>query len=559
MARPLGAPTCTSAGRLVALVLALARLPLAVLAVMAVAAPAHAQIRPPAAPATLHVAALRDDVDAIGRLVAAGADLDQRDPYGATPLVVAATFGRTAAAQALVGAGADLTATNPQGATALHVAAFFGRDRIVELLLRRGADRDRRDDDGASPYDLAAVPVVRDRPVLDGLRTGLAPLGLRLDDDSVAAGRARVVALLRRPPDALAAVAFAPRADGAWPVSTPAAEGLDPTLVARLYADAAALPALRGVLLVRHGRLVAEQYFHEGAIDRPTLVQSVTKSVTSALTGIALARGCLPGLDAPMLAFFPERAAQVRDPRKRAITVRHLLQMRAGWGNEGTDSVRWAGHIAGDYLPLLVAFPLEREPGSGFDYSNLSSHLLGVVVARACHADLLAFATAHLFGPLGVRPGAWAADPAGYRLGFAGLHLTARDMARFGLLYLRDGTLDGRRIVPAAWVRASLTDYSSAAGSTMLPAATIGRYFRDAAYGYQWWSAQVGGRRVHFAWGYGGQLVVLLRDLDLIVVVTTDPFEHQTRRVYEARRDEQAAFNLVGKFLQSLPGPDGPR
>jgi CubicO group peptidase (beta-lactamase class C family) len=508
---------------------------------------------PPTVP--LHLAALQGDADAIGQHVAAGSDLDQLDAYGATPLIVATTFGRAAAARALIEAGADPTIANADGSTPLHIAAFLGRRDIVELLLRHGADRDLRDDDGASAYDLAVVPVEIDRPVLDQLRTALGPLGLELDDGRVADGRTPIVGLLHRPPDELSGVDFRPRPGVGWPVSTPAERGLDPALVASLYADASELDAIRGLLILKDGHLVAERYFNEGAVDRPTLVQSVTKSVTSALVGIALDRGCLEGIDQRMLDFFPERAAEIRDPRKREITVRHMLQMRAGYGYEGTDSVRWEGLIGGDYLPLMVEFPLDRAPGSGFDYSNLTSHLLGVIVARSCGTDLLPFAEQHLFDPIGVQPGEWRTDPDGYRYGYAGLFLTAQDMARFGLLYLDDGVWEGRQVVPADWVEASLTGYSSTLDSPMLPTAAIGRYFRDAEYGYQWWSARVDGRRLDFAWGYGGQLIVLLRDLDMVLVVTTDPFEGQTRRVYEARKDEQASFNVVGKFIQALPEP----
>ena len=529
-------------------------------AIAARAGAAGAQEAPPDDPAShppavaLHLAALQGNVEAIRQHIAAGSDLDQIDAYGSTPLLVATTFGRPDAARALAEAGADLDIGNAEGSTPLHVAAYLGRSAIVGLLLEHRADPHTRNDDGATPYDMAAVPVAYDRPLLDQLRAGLAPLGLELDDDQIAAGRAEILKLLRSRRIDLEEVRFAPpRTAGGWPVSTPAAQGLDPTLVADLYVDAAQLPAIRGLLIVKDGYLVAERYFHEGAIDRPALVQSVTKSVTSALVGIALERGCLESLDQPMLDFFPEQAVRVTDPRKRAITVRQMLQMRAGYGWEGSDSVRWEGLISGDYLPLLVDFPLDRDPGTGFDYSNVTSHLLAVIVARACDTDLLPFAQEHLFDPIGVRPGEWRQDPYGYRYGHGELHLTARDMARFGLLYLNDAKWQGRQIVPADWVEASLTGYSSGINTAGLRSGTVGRYFRDARYGYQWWSAQVGDRRFAFAWGHGGQMIVLLDDLSMVLVATTDPFHRPIREDHEAWKHEQAAFNLIGKFIRSLP------
>ncbi|MEJ2502802.1 MAG: serine hydrolase, partial [Gemmatimonadota bacterium] len=317
--------------------------------------------------------------------------------------------------------------------------------------------------------------------------------------------------------------------------------------------DAADLEAIRGLLIVKDGILIAERYFNEGAVNRPTLVQSVTKSVTSALVGIALEKGCLEGIDQPMLDFFPEQAVRVRDPRKREITLRQMLQMRAGYGWEGSDSLRWEGLIGGDYLPLLVDFPLDRDPGTGFDYSNVTSHLLAVIVSRACDSDLLELARADLFGPIGVEPGDWGADPEGYRYGQGELHLTARDMARLGLLYLNRGAWKGRQVVPADWVEASLTGYSSDIDTAGLRSGTVGRYFHDAEYGYQWWSARVGDRRFDFAWGHGGQMILLLHDLDMILIVTTDPFHRPIREDHEAWTHEQATFNLIGKFIASLP------
>jgi CubicO group peptidase (beta-lactamase class C family) len=506
---------------------------------------------PPAVP--LHMAALQGDLEAVRQHVAAGSDLDQVDAYGSTPLIVAVTFGRTEAARALVEAGADPAIGNPEGSTALHLAAFFGRTEIADILLAHGADPHLRNDDGAIAFDLAAEPVEGDRPLLDRLGTGLAPLGLTLDYDRIAAARPVIAERLRPDAGALDAVDFGPRPDGDWPVSTPEAEGLDPALLAELYYHADRLETIYGLLVVRNGRLIAERYFNEGALERPALLQSVTKSVTSALVGIAVDRGCLESLDRRMVEFFPELADGITDPRKQSITVREMLQMRAGYPWEESDSAYWAALISGDYLPLVAGFPLARDPGTGFEYSNITSHLLGVIVARSCDTDLLDFANAHLFGPIGIAPGFWRADPYGYRYGQAELNLTARDAARFGLLYLNRGTHDGRQLLPAAWVDESLSPASMDIDNAGVVGGNVGRYFREVGYGYQWWSARVGDRRFAYAWGHGGQLVVLLDDLDMVVVVTSDPFHLQHDD--EEWTHEQANLNLVGRFIRSLPAP----
>jgi len=535
------------------------RIVTAVLLAVVAMAPSEAQEpkrEVPGAPAiALHLAALQGDVAAIRAHAEAGSDLDRRDSFGSTPLLVAATFGHPEAVRALLQGGADPTVGNPEGSTPLHVAAFLGRDRVVAALLEQGAEAMLRNDDGATPYDLAVGSPARDRPLLDQLRAGLTPLGLELPDEAVAAGRAAALTLLGVYPPALPRDAFAPEPGGRWPVSTPEARGLDSEAIGRLYAEAQTLEAIYGLLIVKDGHLLAERYFNDGARDRPALLQSVTKSVTSALVGIALERGCLTDLDQRMVTFFPEYADRLDDPRKADITLREMLQMRAGYGWEGSDSLRWEGLIGGDYLPLLVDFPLERDPGSGFDYSNITSHLLGVVVARACETDLLDFAEKNLFGPLEIEPGSWLRDPHGYRYGHAELSLTARDAARFGQLYLDRGMHDDSRVVPAAWVEASLTGYSRDIDTAGLRAGTVGRYFHGVEYGFQWWSAVVGERRFDFAWGHGGQLIVLLDDLDMVVVVTSDPFHRPIREDGESWTHEQANFNLVGRFLRSLPDP----
>jgi CubicO group peptidase (beta-lactamase class C family) len=280
-------------------------------------------------------------------------------------------------------------------------------------------------------------------------------------------------------------------------------------------------------------------------------LQSATKSYTSALVGIALDQGCLSSVDQKMMSFFPELADQVTDPRKAQIAIRHLLQMRAGYPWEESDPALWKALLSGDYLPLIVGFPLVSDPGTEFHYSNLTSHFLGVIVARACDADLKSFAQEHLFSPLEAEAGEWMQDRNGYRMGAAELLFTARDAAKFGLLYLNNGQYQGKRAVPADWVRESLQSYSKRVSFGGIESGRVGRYLRDVGYGYQWWSARAGAHHFNFAWGHGGQLIVLLDELEMVIVVTAYPFHLQHDD--ESWRNERANINLVGKFIKSLP------
>lgn len=524
---------------------------LAALLLVVAGGPPSAGQEPAGADASLHAAAFAGDVAAVRRLIAAGADLDAKDPYGSTPLAIAATFGKTDVARALVDAGADPTVANPAGSTALHIAALFGRVEIVKALLAKGAPRFLRDGEGSTAFDIVAAPLAEDRELYDRLEAALGPLGLKIDRDALAKARPEIEGLLRPRPGELADVRFAPAAGADWPVAAPADVGLDPALLAELYLDAAHVEKLYGLLVVRHGKLVAEGYWHGSAREKKELLNSVTKSYTSALVGIALARGDLPGLDAKMIDSFPEFADRIEDPRKKAITVRQMLEMRAGYPWEEADPAWKKALLAGDYLPCVVDFPLTEDPGTTFQYSNVTSHFLGVVLARATGQDLASYGTEHLFAPLGVEVGDWMKDPAGYRYGHAMIRFTAREAARFGQLYLDGGERDGKRIVPAEWVEASLAKHSEKVGTAGLVDGRLARYFRDAGYGYQWWSARVGAHEFPFAWGHGGQLVVLLPELDMVIVTTADP--QVVKFDAEEWRDERSVLNLVGKFVRSLP------
>jgi CubicO group peptidase (beta-lactamase class C family) len=323
-------------------------------------------------------------------------------------------------------------------------------------------------------------------------------------------------------------------------------------LVAKLYYDAAGLSSLYGVLVIKNGYLIAEGYFNEGSVEQVSNRQSVTKSYTSALVGVALDQGCLSSVDQKMMDFFPEFAGQITDSRKEQITIQDMLQMRSGypWEDKNPQYIDILFHTNNwRWLPHLVDFPLVSDPGTEFGYSNLTSHLLGVVVARACDTDLKSYAQENLFSPIDAEVVDWV-DAYGYNWGWGEIHVTARDMAKFGLLYLNDGEYEGNQVLSADWVRDSLQrhseDFKYVSGGRKK-----GSYFGDLGYGYQWWSARAGDHHFNYASGHGGNYIVLLHELDMIVVTTADPQEWVPAD--ESWKHEKAITNLVGKFIKSLP------
>ena len=178
----------------------------------------------------------------------------------------------------------------------------------------------------------------------------------------------------------LETVEYTPLHGDDWKVSTPTEQGLDPMLVAELYCNAAELSTLYGLMLIKNGYLIAERYFNEGAVDQLSGRQSATKSFTSTLVGIALDQGCLSSVDQKMMDFFPELADQITDPRKEQITIRHLLQMRAGYPDEERTPPYFEIMFFSDnwhWVPHIVDFSLTSDPGTKFQYSNLTSHILG--------------------------------------------------------------------------------------------------------------------------------------------------------------------------------------
>jgi CubicO group peptidase (beta-lactamase class C family) len=168
-------------------------------------------------------------------------------------------------------------------------------------------------------------------------------------------------------------------------------------------------------------------------------------------------------------------------------------------------------------------------------------------VARACDTDLKSFGQEYLFSLINARVGFWPYDANNYYYGSGDISFTARDVAKFGLLYLNQGECDGNKVISADWVRESLQTYSENLYNNRL-----GNFFRDIGYGYLWWSARVGEHHFNYAWGHGGNLIILLDELDMVIVTTADPLHGVWGQ--EAWEKEGAIIDLVGKFIQSLPG-----
>jgi CubicO group peptidase (beta-lactamase class C family) len=342
-----------------------------------------------------------------------------------------------------------------------------------------------------------------------------------------------------------------------WRTAAPAAQGMDPAVLDDLDTKAPAYHSqVRSLLVVRHGYLVYERYWQGFAASDGHDVRSVTKSVVSALVGIALGDGKLTGLDQTVGELLARHLPKDADPRLARVTLEQLLTMTSGLAGDdpslgGDPRISQRQGASRDWVRHILGRRLATTPGTSFAYSSATSHLLSAIVADATGVSALAFARARLFGPLGINsakapepvvvahpspatlkayeraPVAWPTDPQGYQLGFGGLKLPSRDLAKFGYLYLNGGRWDGRQVIPAGYVAASTRPHSTPPPD-----------FPAESYGYQWWVTSQAGHSSFLAVGFGGQRIRVVPDLDLVVVITTD-----------AARQRDDADNLVGETI----------
>lgn len=299
---------------------------------------------------------------------------------------------------------------------------------------------------------------------------------------------------------------------------------------------------INGVLVVRDGRIVAEAYFNGADAESLHDMRSAGKSVTSALVGIAIDRGLLAGVEQRLVELLPPGLP----PDKHAITLGHLLTMRAGLDADDEDA-----HAPGnedrmdessDWLAFAYATPMKWQPGERYVYSSLSAFLAGAVVEHAAQIPLAEFAERYLFGPLGITRYEWRRGPRGEGVGQGNLRLRLRDMARFGELFLGGGVYRGKQIVSASWVRTSR--------SSLVPISAVDPY--ADAYGFMWYVKrhEVGARPVlvHFASGNGGNKIYIVPELGAVIAITSSAYGQP----YGQRRSERVLLRI----LAALPRHD---
>ena len=285
------------------------------------------------------------------------------------------------------------------------------------------------------------------------------------------------------------------------------------------------MPRLYSLLASQHGEPILERYFHGARAAGYANVKSASKSVISALVGIAIDRKLLPGVGAPIAPYFPDLVAAGADPRKRAITIEDLLTMRSGLIETNRGYGAWVR--SPNWVHYLLARPMQGPPGEQMNYNTGNTHLLSALLTKVSGSDTRAFAQKVLAGPLGMTLSPWPRDPQGIYFGGNDMLLTPRQMLKFGELYLDHGRLGDVQIVPAAWVAESFVPRARSPIS-------------GQQYGYGWWITEMAGHETDFAWGFGGQYIFIVPSLDLVVVTTSSVALGDDRREHR-----KALFDLV--------------
>jgi CubicO group peptidase (beta-lactamase class C family) len=268
-------------------------------------------------------------------------------------------------------------------------------------------------------------------------------------------------------------------------------------------------PGLRALAIARGNCIAFEYYRKDIGAETQSPVWSVTKSVLSILIGIAIDEGYLR-LDQKLSEIFPEAFDENTDPLAADITVADVLTKTEGFAETGPGDFRMNG--AASRKERMWRWMLSRrvayKRGTHFHYDGIGSDLLAVVLSKAIKQDAGDFATRKLFEPLGIANYTWYADSEGFLHGEFGLHLTARDMAKIGVLYLQHGRWGDRQIVSADYVRDSTTRHNDGGPPV------------NAGYGYQWWISKNG--NVFFASGKNSQLISVTPQRNLVLAFAAD-------------------------------------
>ncbi|HYF66161.1 MAG TPA: serine hydrolase, partial [Herpetosiphonaceae bacterium] len=287
---------------------------------------------------------------------------------------------------------------------------------------------------------------------------------------------------------------------------------------------------MHSLMLLRHGRVVAEGWWAPYAAEHPHMLFSLSKSFTTTAVGFAVAEGRL-SVDDRVVDFFPEDAPAEISPNLSAMRVRHLLGMSCGHDADVMEAL--FAEPAGNWTRAFLAQPVQHAPGSHFAYDSGTSYMLSAIVQRLTGMTVLEYLRPRLLDPLGIEQAEWWTSPQGVNVGGWGLSVTTESIARFGQFYLQRGVWGGRQLLPAEWVAAAGSRQTDNGGSPNIDS--------SQGYGYQFWLCRHGAYRGDGAFG---QFCVIMPEQDAVLAITGGV------------GDMQAVLNLAWDILLPAMGPD---
>ena len=294
-----------------------------------------------------------------------------------------------------------------------------------------------------------------------------------------------------------------------WRTGSPESQGMDSEFLLKMMETIWEQEiGINSALIVRNGYIVLEANGYAYHRDDLRNIQSCTKSVSSALIGIAIDKGYIQSVQQPVLNFFPDRKAKRLNTNKKAMTLEHVLTMTTGLKCRDSHLYQWDGltrmQARRDWVKYMIDLPMSEKPGTHFEYCNGASFLLSAIIQNKTGMNALSFAEKYLFAPLGISNIKWPSNPRGITIGWGQLKMRPRDMAKIGYLYMNDGLWNGKRIISSQWIKESTRKHTIATG---LP-----------GYGYQWWIIN---DDIYTAIGYDGQFIIVAPKEKLITVFTS--------------------------------------
>ena len=291
-----------------------------------------------------------------------------------------------------------------------------------------------------------------------------------------------------------------------WEVSTAEELNMDKDLIDAAFFEAGKLNYIFGLLVIRNGEIAAERYFNGHDKNSKNNIRSVSKSYLSATIGIAVNMGIIDE-KSKLTNIIEVTESQINDNRINDITINHLLEMKSGLDKdlnlymEVVNSSHW--------LATILSQRLVNNPGEKFVYSTPATHLLSAVLTKATGKTSFEFVTENLLNLMETQLNDWEKDPQGIYFGGNNMYFTTRNMAVLGLIYMNDGKLNDKQIVPQSWVKESLREHSIGLGNW--------GEMKNIGYGYLWWLGEVDNYKVFSAIGHGGQFILCVPELDLVV------------------------------------------